>query len=371
MSENLNNTEVRWNYGIDLLRIVCMVMIPTHHVLLHGGILQNAEWFHPQYKAAWFLEISVLCAVNVYGIISGYVGYGRAHRLSRFIKMYIQLIFYTLLTTAVFAILRPKLVTGEVVRNAIFPFGYEVYWYCTAYFCLFFFMPVLDRMMERLDRAEARRLLIISFILFSVMQTVYHKQFAHTNEGYSFLWMALMYIVGAYIRKYDVGKNGGVVRYLLIYILSVMFVWLSKTGIEHFQYIKTHNYIESIRLVNYTSPFIIICAVCLVLAFKNLKIGSVAKKAIIFFSPVAFDVYLFHDEPLFRENIITGAFTAYLSFNSARMLGAVIGTAGIIWICGSLVGRLRICFFKLLKVDNLSIWAEKKVIVMARKLLKI
>ena len=370
MPDSLKNVDSERNYGIDLLRIICMVMIVIHHVLLHGGILREVEWFCPQYKEAWFLEAGVFCAVNAYGIISGYVGYGRTHRISRFISMYLQLIFYTLLTTAIFAFISSGLVTREVVRNAFLPFGYEVYWYCTAYFCLFFFMPFLDRMMESLDRAGARRFLLIAFILFSVMQTVYHKQFAYTNEGYSFLWLALMYVAGAYIRKYDVGRNGGTVRYFSVYLLSVIFVWIAKMGTEHFRYLKTHEYTESVRLVNHTSPFIIVCAVFLVLAFKDLRIGISIKKAIAFLSPVSFDVYLIHDEPLIRENVIIGAFTKYLALNPVLMPGAVIGTAVVIWLSGSVIGRFRILVFKLLKIDSFCQWAERIVTAVVGKWLE-
>lgn len=367
----MDNKEARHNYGIDMLRIISMFMITIHHVLLHGGILQEADHFKLQYKVAWFLEIAVLCAVNVYGLISGYVGYGKKHNLSRIMRIYLQMIFYTLLTTFVFALFKPELLTRENIWTAVCPFGREAYWYCTAYLCLCLFMPFLDRLMASLTRPEGSRLLLGAFFLFSILQTIYNKQFAVTNNGYSFLWLAVLYLGGAYIRKYDVGKREDTGKFLAGYALSVIFVWIVKMGTEHLQYTASHEYNESLRFVTYTSPFIIICAVCLLLAFKEIKVAAVSVKLAAVFAPVALDVYLFHDEPLFRENIITGAFKVYLSFNPVRMFGAVIGTAGIIWICGSLVGRLRICFFKLLKVDNLSIWAEKKVIAMAGKLLKI
>ena len=66
----------RRNYGIDMLRIISMIMIPILHVLGHGGILDATEQLSLKYNVAWFMEIAALCSTNVYGIISGYVGYG-------------------------------------------------------------------------------------------------------------------------------------------------------------------------------------------------------------------------------------------------------------------------------------------------------
>ena len=63
------------NYGIDLLRIVSMIMIVTLHVCGQGGLLSINTSFHKKF-AIDFFETSSFCAVNCYGMISGYVGYG-------------------------------------------------------------------------------------------------------------------------------------------------------------------------------------------------------------------------------------------------------------------------------------------------------
>lgn len=85
-------------------------------------------------------------------------------------------------------------------------------------------------------------------------------------------------------------------------------------------------------LMEYISPFIVIPAVCLLLFFKEMKLGERAEKVIEFFSAVTFDVYLLHDEPLVRGTFIIGAFTSCLFMNPGLMVLAVIGTALAIWI---------------------------------------
>ena len=65
------------NYGIDLLRIISMVMIQILHILGNGGILNASIGAPVRNNVAWFLEIASYCAVNCYALISGYVGYGR------------------------------------------------------------------------------------------------------------------------------------------------------------------------------------------------------------------------------------------------------------------------------------------------------
>ena len=69
----MNNKRER-NYGIDLLRIVSMLMVVVLHVLGQGGVLKTSTPLSIGYSVAWILEIAAYCAVNCYALISGYVG---------------------------------------------------------------------------------------------------------------------------------------------------------------------------------------------------------------------------------------------------------------------------------------------------------
>ena len=70
------------NYGIDLLRIVSMMMVVLLHVLGQGGILDGSDPLTVKSETAWLLEIGAYSAVNIYAMISGYVGYGRKYKYS-------------------------------------------------------------------------------------------------------------------------------------------------------------------------------------------------------------------------------------------------------------------------------------------------
>ncbi len=45
------------NYGIDLLRIISMMILPVLHVLEHGGVLNASITLSLNYCTAWFLNI--------------------------------------------------------------------------------------------------------------------------------------------------------------------------------------------------------------------------------------------------------------------------------------------------------------------------
>ena len=151
MSEmKISNIDKKRNYGIDCLRIVSMIMILILHILGQGGVIASAEYSSSKYWCLWLLETFAYCAVNCYALISGYVSYKSKLKLSSLIKLTFTVLFYTILSTVILS----KFVDRNFSLGALFrifiPFGFgnNPYWYFTAYFCLFFFQPYLNILMD-------------------------------------------------------------------------------------------------------------------------------------------------------------------------------------------------------------------------------
>ena len=131
------------NYGIDLLRILCMYMVVILHILGQGGILEASPKGSVNWAIAWLMRIGVYCAVNCYGLISGYVGIDAKYKYSNWIVLWLRVLFYTIVITISFAFMVPDSVGKGEMMNAIFPVMKNYYWYFTAYFGLFLFIPIL------------------------------------------------------------------------------------------------------------------------------------------------------------------------------------------------------------------------------------
>ena len=351
------------NYGIDLLRIIAMIMIPVLHVLGHGGVLEATKGLTLKGEMAWFLEIAMYCATDIYGLISGYVGYGREQKFSNLVYLSFQVVFYTVFITMLFCIFKPQVISIRTLYEAPFPIMYNTYWYFTAYFCLFFFMPFLNKILENFEEYTMRKLLISTFIVFSFLPAFLGKDIARTMNGYSFLWLAVLYIVGGYIKKYGYTFKRNNKTYLLTYLFGVVFVWILRFigQILNEKIFGIEKIVLQERVVNYTSPLIIVCAVTLVLLFKEINCGSKLIKFIRFFAPLSFGVYLFHEEPLIKNNFIEDHFEIYATYNPLLMIFCVIATAIIIWFLGSLVDMIRLKIFDYLEIKRLCLWIERKI----------
>lgn len=347
------------NYGVDLLRIVSMFFVAILHVFNYGGILYRVCLPYPHFYIVWFVEICAYCAVNCYALISGYVGIKSKFRYANILNLYLMATFYTLLITGIFYIYYPGTVGKIDFIKALLPFGFGQYWYFSAYFCMFFFIPFFNYMINTMDRSMARNLIITLIAVFSVLPTVFNNDIYYTKDGYSALWLGVMYLLGAYISKYDVGKNIRRIKLLGIYLLAVIFTWAFKMLMNNLAVrgLPTTDYAN--MFVDYTSPTIIITSVCLLLLFAGLQPGDVQKKFIGFFAPHAFAVYLIHEEPLIRENLLRGSFIWTLYEGPWFLLAVVIGSAFAIWLGCSLLDVPRHYLFKALHIKQLCIKLEE------------
>lgn len=335
------------NYGVDLLRIVSMFLVCMLHVLGPGGVLQNTTT-STNFQLAWFLETLAFCAVNCYALISGYVGLNSKHKYSGIINLWLQVVFYCVLITAVFSRLHPESVTGLVWQKAFFPVSMGQYWYFTAYFLLFFTMPVLNAGIKALTKEKLRTLIIITGIILTFLPRIFERDIFKTSDGYGFIWLAYLYVIGGYIKLHNVDKKAKSGICLSIYFISTSFSWFFKFIVERTPYSNWSQF-----FISYMSPTMVTAAIGLFLLFAKLNISK-GKSAINFFAPLSFSVFLIHTHPL----IFSYYFTNTFSFIAAKpwyilLICTILCSLGIYFAC-SFVDIVRHYIFKhvIIKLTN-------------------
>lgn len=81
------------NRGVDLLRMVAMWMVVILHILNKGGALGASAPLSTGRETALLLDMAAYCAVDCYGIISGYVGAGHRFRYSGAVALWLRTAF--------------------------------------------------------------------------------------------------------------------------------------------------------------------------------------------------------------------------------------------------------------------------------------
>ena len=356
----LGQTKER-NYGIDLLRIVSMFLVCILHVLGHGGILNNTTENTVNYNVAWIMNISAYCAVNCYALISGYVGIKSKFKFSNIVNLWLQVVFYSGLITVGFGIFKLNLHWSDVVE-AFLPVLGQRYWYFTAYFGLFFFMPIFNLAINNLNKNVIRACLIILLFLFCFYSLDFGDNFV-LKRGFSLLWLAMLYLVGGYISKYDPLRKIKSHQLVLIVFICILLTWVPRFIIETFHdrvgiFQKLYGFKDD--LILYVSPTITLIAIALLELFSRFKINKI-KGVITFFASTSFGVYLIHDNNSVRGTLMINRFAEFASYNPVLMVLAVLGVALGIYLVCSLIDYLRILLFKALKVKILTQKLENKI----------
>ena len=270
-------------HGIDLLKIISMIFIMALHVMGQGGILRSAEGIN--YYIVWLLEILCYCSVNCYAIISGFLGYGKQRRLSRYIVLWLQVVFFGIFIWGIAAVVKPELVGINDVVKLILPVTFDQYWYFTAYSVLFLIMPMLNIFVDKLTEKEGRKVLLSCFLVFSCYGVLNYRysDSLHLVKGNSAIWLAVLYVVGALFKKFQW-------TFQTKKVLGVLVIcWLG----GWFWRVKLSNMIghgvENLVL-NYVSPVMFVMAICFFVLFLNIGKESKMIKAI---SASTFGAYLF------------------------------------------------------------------------------
>ena len=351
------------NHGIDLLRCLSMFFVVLLHVLKwgEGGNLDNSFLGTPNYAVSWYLELSAYCAVNCYGLISGYVGVQRRFRYSGALALWLRVAFYTLGITAVFACLMPGSVNGDRVLRAFFPVLFRQYWYVTAYFGMCLFIPFFNLLLNRLSKGQLRLLVLSIVLVFSVLPTLRQKDVFLTDNGYSVLWLSCLYLLGGILRLCGRQTSRRPASRGAIYAGCVLATWLVRLAGDRLWMARTGHLCDKVLLTAYTSPTVLLAAVALVLCFTALNIGPRFGRFIESVSPLAFSVYLIHAHPLIWEHWLAGRFAFLADKPPILLASGVLGGAFAIYLVCSLADVLRAGLFRLFRVKAFSRWAEEAV----------
>lgn len=339
------------NYGIDLLRIIAMCMIVLLHTLGRGGILSSSTAGTTLYNTAWFLEIMCYGAVNVYALISGYVGWKQNFKYSKIAMIWLQLIFYSVLISFYFIKYFPETLEciGWSWKWALMPIMNNQYWYITCYFGMSIFIPLMNKAIVHMEETILRIEVIMSVIFFSIVPFVTKSGVFGIKSGYSILWLMILYLIGGYISKYSITAKIRGLWLVFIFFISCFITWIfTINGYEEW--------------LDYTSITVLISSISLLLLFgKMLICNRFIIKSIVFFTPMTLGVYILHANYMIWTKYMGDYAISFTQYGAGTCLGLCVFSAIAIYIGCSLVDYLRLKLFSLCKINTLLHNMEEKI----------
>lgn len=350
------------NLGIDLLRIFSMHMIVLHHVLDMCGVSGGVKLFSMNYTVVCLLHSINHCGVNVYALISGYVYVDSNYKISNIIKIWLQVLFYTVGILIIFALLKPEMVNREILFTSLFPVLTERYWYFTQYVCMFFFIPILNIVLNTWSSRQFKRFFLVVIVLFCCVNMITYEDPFHIENGFSAVWLSVLYLIGGYIKKNPENVQWDKKKYLLIYITCILLTAASRWVIQIVTLKMFGVANNGGRFMLNTSPTILFSAIALLIIFSEMKVKKI-QKWIRFLSPLTFGVYIIHFNVFLEEgySILNGFVKPFLTANPVILIGLVLLIAEGIYLVSSFVDFGRIKLFQFLRVGVFCEWIDEKL----------
>ncbi|MDR2044034.1 MAG: acyltransferase [Clostridium sp.] len=288
--------------GIELLRILAMMMVVTLHYLGKGEILPSmAGEISAVGLWAWVLETLSIVAVNTYMLISGFFLAESSFRCGRLIQLLCQVLFYSLLVPVLLmaaGVLDIREITVYQWLRYILPTQMAQYWFVTAYVTMYLFSPLLNAAVRYMKQSQLRLVLILLLLFFSVNKSVLPIRLEMDNLGYDGLWFFCVYLCAAYLRRYGVRFFAGKPKRGFVCYFASCGGILGLALASRLVYLKTGR-LESVLAATYHYNHILnLCgAVSLFYAFSQWKLregrvsGWIRRIA-----PYTFGVYLLHEQ---------------------------------------------------------------------------
>ena len=163
------------------------------------------------------IVINSLCntGVSLFVLISGY--FGMKFNIRKIISIELTTVFYALLTLAVKYVCGLPVTVKEVFYS-FFPVSSRIYWYITSYMLLMIFSDYINLIPEKLSKKSFQKLILIMLIIFSVLPSIIQVHIMG-DAGKGVLNMLLIYLIGRYLKKYDIQIKSSIKLIISIILL--------------------------------------------------------------------------------------------------------------------------------------------------------
>lgn len=208
--ESRKNEQIKSRMAnLELLRCIAMMMVVVLHYLSKGELLGDLTKEHMNYVtvAAWVLEVFCIVAVNVYMLISGYFLCTSSFKLSRLLRLWLQVWMYSVgvsMIAAFTGILPSEECDTHYFLSLLFPVSMGHYWFMTAYIFLYLLLPVIGMAVRKMTKKQMQLALAGMLTVFCLMKSVLPFRLEMDGKGYDCIWYLCVFLTAAYIRRFGI-----------------------------------------------------------------------------------------------------------------------------------------------------------------------
>ena len=336
--------------NIELGRIICMFLIIAHHACIHGGAVQHAMGFN-QLLAVFLLPGGKMGFVT-FVVISTWFLVDKNFKWDRFIKTWLQVLFYSVLFASVAVAFGAHLNLRNWL-SIFFPIAGNSHGFAATYLAFYLMIPFLLIVARRLSVVQFKFLIAILFYyqIVSRMLAVIFDYHANILSSEVTLFV-LLYFISYYLKNYTNVLSEGIGYYALRAII----VWLLVVGISLWNILVSSDVSKVFALLATDESSILYLWGGYLFFFVFMKMNVKYNFYVNKLATVSFGVLLFHDHNFFRPILWNNILHSIDFYSTVYFPIWIVGCAVGIYAFGAILdfGRQR----GMMLIYNLQIYKK-------------
>ena len=341
-SSSLNNQIKERESGIELFRIITMILIIAHHYVVNSGLwgAEGPIMSSPMSGKSLFLLLFGAwgkTGINCFVFITGYFMCKSKITAKKFLKLLLEVEFYRILFYVIFFITGYTEFSLRGLVKTLLPITQVKSNFTGCYLLFFLCIPFLNIFIKNVTEKQHIYATALLCFIYVILGTAFGK---NINMNYV-SWFAVLYLIASYIRLYPKKifsnrKFWGITASLMIAFSMasvIFFTWLGKPRFDPYYLLQDSN--KLLAVLTALSAFMF---------FKNLKFNSAFVNTI---AASCFGVLLIHaNSDTMRKWLWYDVLDNAGMFNSQWLIVHMVTSVIVIYIVCTIIDYLRIKFLE-------------------------
>ncbi len=327
--------------GIELLRIITMIVIVAHHFVVNSGLIpdiMNEKTFSIDRMFLLLFGWGGKTGINCFVMITGYFMCKSKITIKKFLKLILCIEFYRFIIYAVFIATGMTEFSFIGFVKAVLPISYIDKGFTTAYVIFFLFIPFLNILINGMNKKQHMVLVMLLVFVYTIWNTIGFKVIFNYVT-----WFSVIYLIASYIRIYPNRLSESKKMCGALCIIFLLLSWMSvilgtllaqKLGRNFAYYLVSDS----------NKPLALATAVSAFMFFKNLKIGYI--KVINNIAASCFGVLLIHANSFVRPWLWKDLLKVVEHYENGNIILFAILSVLAIYIFCTLIEIIRIKFIE-------------------------
>lgn len=338
--KHIDNQIKKRNSSFELLRIISMILIITHHYSIHGGF--DAITYENLSLNHFFLQILLFggkIGCYLFMFITGYFMISGRMNYKKIFKLFLELEFYSLVIFFIFNFGMDKNYSKKDWIRNIFPFIYGN-WFVVNYIMIYFLIPFINKLILHLNKNELKTMIMIIIIIYNIVPSIAYYITKYQWSFSNFDFMIVSYIIGAYIRingflKFE--KKRICVKTIVFSVIVLIFLVIIMDFMAY--KLKNNSYIWMATVTRAPTSFLLLMiAISIFYIFKNNYFYS---RTINIIAPSMLGIYLIHDNDLIKPWLWNEVFPNNNYLKSNLLFGHFLAKVAAIFIISLIIDLIR------------------------------